>query len=134
VPIAAGGTGASSLANLIGNAEMDASLQDCNVLYAPSAEVQDTDDVHTVFRAPAALTITEVFCETDVGTVTMDVQIDDGTPADVMGSDLVCDVTGETDNTGLTGGMAAGDRLDWAITSVATAPKRVSVCIVYDFD
>ncbi len=109
-------------------------LSHCDVLYAPSAEVQATDDVQTVFRAPAALTITEVFCETDTGTVTMDVQIDDGSPADVMGTDLVCDTSGETDSASLTGGMADGDRLDWAITSVATSPTRVTVCIEYDFD
>lgn len=118
----------------VSNLELGATFTDCSVMYAPSAGVLATDDIQSVYRAPAALTITEVWCETDVGTVTMDVQIDDGTPADVMGVDLVCDTTGEADSTSLTGGMADGDRLDWLIASVATAPKRVTVCIEYDFD
>ena len=103
-------------------------------LYAPSAEIQATDDVDSVFRAPAALTISEVWCETDTGTVDLDLQIDDGSPADVMGTDLTCASTAVSDSTGLTGAMADGDRLDIEITSVATNPTRVTVCAEYSFD
>lgn len=104
---------------------------ECFTLYAPSAEIQATDDVDTLWRAPATMTITEVWCETDTGTVNADLQIDDGTPADVMGVDLVCAATAVSDSTGLTGSMAAGDRLDLEIASVATNPKRLTVCIRY---
>ncbi len=120
--------------NTVSNVDIAATFEECMVLYAPSAEVQATDDVQTVWRASAALTLTEVFCETDTGTVTMDLQIDDGTPADVMGADLVCDATGESDSAGLTGGMADGDRLDFLITSVATNPTRLTVCVEYTYD
>jgi hypothetical protein len=107
----------------------------CDVLYAPNTGVLGGDDVESVFRAPAALTITEVWCETDAGTVTMDVQIDDGTPADVVGTDLDCISTGDVAS-GLSAAMADGDRLDWLITSVSVAPvpTRVTVCIEYTFD
>lgn len=104
--------------------------EECFPLLAPSG-VLASYDVGTVWRAPIALTITEVFCETDTGTVDFDFQIDDGTPADVMGTDLVCDASGETDNTSITGSMAVGDRLDFAITSVATTPTRLTACVVY---
>ena len=90
--------------------------------------------INSIWRASAALTIAEVWCETDTGTVTMDVQIDDGTPADVMGDDLVCAATAVLDDTGLTGGMAEGDTLDFAIASVATNPERLTLCIEYSFD
>ena len=64
-----------------------------------------------LWRAPVALTITEIWCEGDnAAGSTLDLQIDDGSPADVAGADLDCDDTPATDNTGLTGGMAAGDR------------------------
>jgi hypothetical protein len=46
------------------------------------------------------LTITEVWCETDTGTVNLDLQIDDDTPADVMGTDLVCASTAVSDSAG----------------------------------
>lgn len=130
--LAADSVAASEIAaGAVGDAELEITASDCFNVWAPTAEVQATDDIKTVFRAPVALTITEVYCETTTGTVTMDVQIDDGTPADVMGSDLACDSSGETDNTSLTGSMAAGDRLDFAITSVATNPTGLAVCIVY---
>jgi hypothetical protein len=110
-------------------------FEECFVVYAPTAEIQATDDIQSVWRAAAALTITEVFCETDTGTVTMDIQVDSGSTLDVMGTDLVCDVSpGENDSTSLTGSMADGDRLDFLIFAVASNPKRLTLCIEYDFD
>ncbi len=109
-------------------------LQECFVVYAPVDEVQDTDDIESFWRASAALTLSEVWCETDTGIVNMDVQIDDGIPADVMGVDLVCAATAVSDSAGLFGSMSAGDRLDLAITSVAANPTRFTVCVGYDFD
>ena len=106
-------------------------FNECFTLYAPTAGILLTDDVTSVWRAPVAVTITEVWCETDAGTVNMDVQIDGGTPADVMGVDLACISTGATDSTSLTGSMAAGNTLDFAITTVATSPTRLTVCIKY---
>lgn len=108
---------------------VDGPTSECFTLYAPTDTIADTNDVQSIWRAPTASTIVEVWCETDTGTVTADLQIDDGTPADVMGTDLVCDSTGESDSTSLTGSMAAGDRLDIAITSVATSPTRLTFCM-----
>lgn len=117
-----------------GGAVAGFTFEECFVIYAPNAEVQATDSIESVWRASAALTITEVWCETDTGTVDVDLQIDDDTPADVMGTDLVCASTAVSDSTSLTGGMADGDRLDLAIGAAATNPLRLSVCIEYDYD
>lgn len=88
-----------------------------------------TDDFKSIWRSWGfASTITGVWCETDTGMVNLDLQIDDGTPADVMGTDLVCAATAVEDTTSLTGAMADGDRLDIVVTSVATTPGEVTVC------
>lgn len=104
--------------------------QECFVLYKA---VADTDDVQSVWRPGHEVLIRKVWCETDTGTVTMDIQIDDGTPADVMGVDLVCDSNGEEDTTIDTaaGLMSTTDTLDFAITSVASAPGRLTLCVEY---
>lgn len=131
-------------ANEVGNSQMqDDSIlgpelgvvfTECFPLYAPTAGIADTDDIQSMWRAPAAITINEVWCETDVGLVVADLQIDDGTPADVMGSDLACDSSSEFDITGLVGAMAAGDRLDLAITSVPVASDRLTFCVNYTYN
>lgn len=123
---------AESCTDVVTQAESAARVEsECFTLYAPTAGVLLTDDVTSVWRAPVAVTITEVWCETNTGTVNMDVQIDNGTPTDVMGVDLACISTGATDSTSLTGSMAAGNTLDFAITTVATSPTRLTVCIKY---
>lgn len=107
---------------------------ECFPLYAPTDTITGTDSIQSLWRAPAAITITEVWCETDTGTVSADLQIDDGSPADIMGADLVCDTSGETDSSSLTGSMADGDRLDLAITSVASSPTRLTFCAEYTYN
>jgi len=88
----------------------------------------DTDDFKSVWSPNGfAATITKIWCESDQ-TVNMDLQIDDGTPADVAGTDLVCDSTPAEDEAGLTGSMADGDRLDFVVTSVSGTPTWNSIC------
>jgi hypothetical protein len=117
--------------NTVDDGHLDITEEECFPLFTPGSTIASTYDIQSVWRAPVAVTITEVWCETDTGTVNFDFQIDDGTPADVMGTDLVCDASGETDNTSLTGSMAAGNTLDFAITSVASSPTRLTACVVY---
>lgn len=85
-----------------------------------------TDDLKTIWTAPLAVTITKISCESDQ-TVNFDLQVDDGSPAAVNGSDIAC-TTFATDSS-LAGDttMAAGDRLDLAIASVSGTPTWVSV-------
>lgn len=82
----------------------------------------DTDDLTTIDYAERAITLTGIYCEVDATEVAMDLQIDDGSAADVNGTDIVCDTDGTTDNS--LGGdvtLAAGDRLDLILTTVSSA-------------
>jgi hypothetical protein len=72
-------------------------------------------------------TISEITCESDQ-TVNMDLQVDDGTPADVNGADLVCDSTPANDaSMGGDAVVADGESLDLVITSVSGTPTWVSI-------
>jgi hypothetical protein len=85
------------------------------------------DDLQTIWAAVSnSYTITAITCESDQ-TVNFDLQIDDGTPAGVNGSDIAC-TTFATDSS-LAGdtGLDAGERLDLAITSVSGTPTWVSI-------
>jgi len=82
-----------------------------------------------------AVTIIKIWCESDQADgVQLDLQIDDGSPADVAGTDLDCDDTPAEDEAGLTGAMADGDRLDMVITSVGGAETWLSVCWTFTID
>ena len=91
------------------------------------------DDFKSIWFAKQAATLTSIWCESDQ-TVNLDLQVDDGSPADVNGTDLVCDTTPPED-TSLAGDatMASGDRLDLAITSVSGTPTWVSVCWTFEY-
>jgi len=92
-----------------------------------------SDDFNSIWRNSSAsnYTMTEMWCESDQ-TVNLDLQIDDGTPADVNGSDLSC-TSSEAEDTSLSGDttLATNEELDLAITSVSGTPTWVSVCWTY---
>ncbi len=81
-----------------------------------------------------AATLTKIWCESDQ-TVTMMLQVDDGTPADVDSVDLVCITTPDTDDA-LNGDvtMADGDRLDLDLVSVSGTPTFVSIMWTFTKD
>lgn len=91
------------------------------------------DDFKTIWVAPLAVTITKIHCESDQ-TVVFDLSNDDGTPIGVNGSDITC-TTFATDSV-LAGDtlMAAGDRLDLALTSVSGTPTWFSVSWEFTLD
>jgi len=93
-----------------------------------------TDDLKSLFHFRKAATITGMWCESDQ-TVNMDLQLDDGTPADINGTDLVCGTT-PADDTSLGGdtGAGAGERLDLVVTSVSGTPTWVSICFDFTYD
>jgi hypothetical protein len=89
-----------------------------------------TDDFQSVLcnDTGATWTFIKMSCESDQ-TVTADVQVDDGTPADVVGSDLTCDSTPATAcaagcDTTIAGDseLANGECVDFAIASVGSSP------------
>ena len=98
----------------------------CVYIEDPTAD----DDLQSLWANKTAndFTITEVWCESDQ-TIDFDLQVDDGTPADVIGSDLQC-AAGEAENTSPAGDteLAAGEELDLVVTSVSGTPTWVSIC------
>jgi hypothetical protein len=87
--------------------------------------------LETIWSAHAALTITGIWCEADAGSVGMDFNIDDGTPAGINGSDISCTSTGLLDESFAgSATMAKGDRLDLDVGTVTTA-VRLTAC--FDF-
>jgi len=90
----------------------------------------DADDLKSIWANKTAndFLLTELWAESDQ-TVALDLQVDDGTPADVNGTDIT-PAAGEAEDTSLSGDttVAAGEELDLAITSVAGTPTWVSIC------
>jgi hypothetical protein len=93
----------------------------------------DADDFKSIFENDYGkdLTITEISCESDQ-TVNLDLQVDDGTPADVNGTDLVCNSTG-VDDTSFAGDSTISDNetVDLAITSVSGTPTWLSITVTF---
>ena len=94
------------------------------------------DDFKSVFanRSGGQYTVTDLWCESDQS-VTMMLQVDDGSAADMDSVDLVCISTPDTD-TSLDGDstIANGDRVDVDVASVASTPTWVSFCFTYTKD
>jgi hypothetical protein len=93
-----------------------------------------TDDFKSIWYTPVAATLTKIWAESDQ-TVTFMLQVDDGSPADADDTDLA-PAAGVASDTALNGDatLAAGDRLDMAVTSVANTPTWCSVCWEYTYD
>ena len=91
----------------------------------------DADDFKSVWanKTANAFQITEIWGESDQ-TVSFDLQIDDGAPAD-CDSDPVAPAAGEAEVTDIDGDclLSAGEELDLVIGSVANAPTWVSIVI-----
>lgn len=115
--------------DIVTHAKMaDADQADTKCIYIedPTAD----DDLTSIWANKTAndFLITEIWAESDQ-TVNFDLQIDDGSPADVNGTDLA-PAAGEAEDTSLSGDttLAAGEELDLVITSVSGTPTWVSIC------
>ncbi|MCK9544746.1 MAG: LamG domain-containing protein [Novosphingobium sp.] len=91
----------------------------------------DTDDFTSVdYRQSGSfdVTLNAIFCETSSGSVEFDLQIDDGSPADINGTDIVCDSSGILDSS-LAGDVSfdAGDKIDISITTVTDTPGDIKI-------
>jgi len=92
----------------------------------------DADDQRALFfNVVGAMTITSVTCFSDAGTPTVNLQRDDGTPANILSSDLAC-TTGGATTTSFVGGedvLNLNDRVDFVIVSAGGAARRVTLSI-----
>lgn len=110
----------------------------CNIVLFRDTGLKDSDDINSVSncsRPGRAITITEVHCETDAGSPIINLQRDDGAPANILSSDLTC-TTGGANGTiaAAEDNFAATDKLDFVGVSGMTGANRVSVLIEYTVD
>ena len=118
--------------------------QFCWVFYDPATAIPATVDPTSIWPNRArAITVTEVWCETDANTATINIQRDDGTPADLLSANLVCDTNPGQDScasgcdvntiAAAEDNIAIDEELDHVTVSLGTI-NRLSVCIKYTVD
>lgn len=137
------GAGSITLATTLGTSIADAEIDADTITHASIADADQAstmciyiedpvaaDDLKSIWANKTAndFLLTELWAESDQ-TVNLDLQVDDGTPADVNGTDI-SPAAGEAEDTTLSGDttVAAGEELDLAITSVSGTPTWVSIC------
>lgn len=121
------GTIALSAAALTRNITYLGGCDACSVLV-------NGDDQRTIYaNLVGAMTINSVTCFSDAGTPSINLQRDDGIPANILNSDLTC----ESDNDGATSANIAGleavlnlnEKLDFVMVSAGGTAKRVTVTV-----
>ena len=99
----------------------------------------DADDQATIFynSLGGGITITAVWCETDQGTSTINLQRDDGSPVNILSSNLTCSTSGasgtvDTDEDN----VASTEKIDFVMMTAAASgtPKRITVFITFTVD
>jgi len=94
------------------------------------------DDQPTIFvnRTGRTLTLSEVWIEcdaTEAGT-TLNLQRDDGSPADILTSNVGCNTTGQTGTLSATEKLIAnGDRIDLVVVAAGGTAKRATLWVTY---
>ena len=94
----------------------------------------------SVWRAPAAITITALWCEVDDGLSTTDVQIlrDDGSAANIFSGDLSCTNAAagaeQTNVVGTEDNVADGERIDVEVAVIDGDTTWISICWEYTVD
>lgn len=92
------------------------------------------DDLKSIWRPKQACTLMSIWAESDQ-TVSFFLEVDDGSPLSVDTA-VLAPAAGTAEDTALNGDttMAAGDRLDLAILSVANTPTWVSIQWTFRYD
>lgn len=100
------------------------------------AVLVDTQDEATVWRNNiAAMTITEVICESDAGTPSINLQRDDGSAANILSSNLSCSTSGATGSIAAAeDNLAVGDKIDFVMVAAGGVAKRVTISIKATLD
>lgn len=96
------------------------------------------DDQTSIFvnRLGQGIHVTEVWCDCDAGSPTIQVQKDDGSPTNMLSSDLTCSSgSGASTTTFVSGEDAIADtnRIDYLTVTASTA-KRITVNVKYTLD
>jgi hypothetical protein len=93
----------------------------------------DTDDEANFFvnRFNSTVLISQVKCWSDTGTPIINLQRDDGSPANILSSDLTCSTSGAVTTTfsGSEASVATDNKLDFKMVTAGGAAHRVTVVI-----
>jgi hypothetical protein len=102
-----------------------AGCDSCNLL-------QTNDSEKTIYmNVVGAMTINQVTCFSDAGSPTINLQRDDGFPANILSADLACSSTGAV-TTGIVSAESVlnlNDKIDFYVTSAGGSAHRVTVVI-----
>lgn len=104
----------------------------CYTLFDRTA-LLDTDDIPSIFRAPADVTVTEVWCETDSATATT-ITLEKDTTGDDLVTAASCSSTPGAKTLTANVVYTDGQILDLTIVSAGGAAKRLNVCVEYTYN
>lgn len=98
----------------------------------------DTDSQPSIFvnRYGQGLHVTEVWCESDGGTPSINIQRDAGSPTDILLPSLTCSTSGVASTSFVSGqdAIANATRLDFRMVSAGGTAKRITVSIKATLD
>lgn len=122
----------------------DGSAWDCALLRTPptistlvlfdiNVALSVSNDIPSIMpNRGSAFTVTEVCCEVDAGTTTVNLQRDDGTPANILSADLTCNTDLNSGCTttfsGSEASIANTNKVDFLLVTNGSA-KRINVAI-----
>jgi hypothetical protein len=82
-----------------------------------------------------AMTVTEIWCQSDAGTPSINLQRDDGSPANMLTSNLTCTTTGATGTIDTNeDNLAVGDKIGFVMVTAGGTAKEVNVEIKTTLD
>jgi len=112
--------------------------EECWTVFDTAADLTTGLDVPSIWHFQKhAVKVNYVWCEVDANTITINLQRDDGTAANLLSADLVCDTGGQTScasgcdvNTISTSedDFAIGEELDLVTVSLGAA-RRLNLCV-----
>lgn len=98
----------------------------------------NTDDQASIYvnRLGSGVHVTEVWCQSDAGTPTIQLQKNDGTPTNMLSSDLTCSTSGASTTTFVSGedAIANTDRIDYLTVAAGGTAKRITVAFKVTVD
>lgn len=102
-------------------------------LFDPNADLSAAMDIPSIFvNYGSAIVLEEVYCEIDAGSTSINLQRDDGTPANILTSNLNCSPSGAVTNSFVSGEnvLQTGHKLDH-VTVTTSGTRRINVAIKY---
>ena len=121
----------------VGTADVAAALKTGVINYTffdVNNDLPDTLDIPSIFvnRGPD-ITITEVYCEINGGSASINLQRNDGSPANILSSNLTCSTSGATTTSFVSGenSILSGHKINHVTVSVGSGLRRMNIAIKY---